>query len=162
MDGQLVCWSHGGAATQNRAAAQRRLHEQRAEKELSNLKDVPMMTSMGDVYDSLLRVASVADAWSQILQERVAELRKPGYRGLTAEQVKADVQLFERALDRSAKVGETIVRLGLEERKIALDERTATLLHGCITAVLNDLEITPEQRELAKTVVPARLRAITA
>lgn len=163
MDGQVVCRFHGGAAPQNRAAGARRVAQAKTEAVLLKaLADAPPLGSIGDVYEELLQVAGVAKSWREILQARVGELQSLGYRGEHAEQVRADVQLFERALDRSAKVGDAIARLNLEERKQALDERTAGLVAQCITAVLNDLELTPEQRLLAKASAPKRLREISA
>lgn len=162
IPGAFVCRYHGGNDDARRNGA-KRLAVQRAEKVLIEaLAEAPAMHSVGDVYDDLLQVAGVASTWRQILQDRVAELQKLGYRGVTAEQVKADVQLFERALDRSAKIGESIARLNLEERKQALDERTAGMVATCIRAVLDDLDLTPEQKAVATVAAPRRLRELTA
>lgn len=163
LAGGLVCRFHGGNSPAAKEKASQRIAEREAHEVLIKaLADAPPLATVADVYDELLQVAGVTKVWREVLQSRVADLQSLGYAGIQAEQIRADVQLFERALDRSARIGEAIARLNLEERKQALDERTAGLVAQCITAVLNDLELTPEQRLLAKASAPKRLREISA
>lgn len=163
MHGQLVCFHHGGSTPNGRAAGARRVAEAEAQKVLLEaLADAPPMASVGEVYDELLAVAGATRAWRQILTDRVAALQRLDQAGLDTRQVAVDVQLFERALERSAKVAEAIARLNLEERKAALDERVAGALAACVTAILGDLDLTPEQQELARAVAPRRLRELSA
>lgn len=164
MRGQLVCRYHGGAAPQNRAAAERRLAEAETREVLAkSLREARPMAGIGDVYDELLAVGGVARTWRQVLQGRVEELKTYGYdSNLGTEQLKTDVALFERALERSAKIGEALARLNLEERRTALDERLAGQLATCVTAILSDLDLTPEQQAKARLVAPKRMRELTA
>jgi hypothetical protein len=162
MHGQLVCFHHGGSTPRGRAAGARRQAEEEAQKVLlTALKDAPPMEHVGEVYDELLAVAGATRAWRKILTDRVAALERLSQRGLDTQRVAVDVKLFERALERSAKVAEAIARLNLEERKAALDERTAGAVAACITAILSDLQLTPEQQQLAQAVAPKRLRELT-
>jgi len=162
MDGQLVCYHHGGASPRALAAANRRLAEEAVRHELEKLGEARPMGSMGEVYDELLSVAGAAREWRLILQDRVAALAKLDQYGDHSREVAVDVALFERAMDRSAKVAELVARLNLDERRQALDERVAGQLVTCVALILDDLEITPEQRERAAQVVPARMRELTA
>lgn len=161
MHGQLVCWHHGGAAPNSIAAANRRLAQEEADRLLvKHLKDAPPMTSVGEIYDDLLAVAGLARTWRTVLQDRVSELERLDQYGDQTRQVAVDVQLFERALDRCAKIGADLARLNLEERKQALDERLAAQLTGCIRLILGDLDLTVDQMGRAQEVVPARLREL--
>lgn len=157
-----MCYVHGGAAPQSKAAAARKLAQEEADRVLLNaLKDAPPMQSVGEIYDDLLAVAGLARAWRQVLQDRVAELKRLDQHGEQTRQVAVDVQLFERALDRSAKIGADLARLNLEERKQALDERLAAQLVGCVRLILEDLHLTPEQESMAAVIAPQRLRELT-
>jgi hypothetical protein len=160
MQGQLVCSAHGGRTPQGRAAGQRRLGEAKVHKALiAAVGDAEPLASLGDVYDELLAVAGVAKAWREILQARVAKLSQLGETTLYAgTQLAADVILFERALDRSAKIAEAVARLDVDERKQALDERIAGQLVGVLRLILGDLRLSDEQAMVAELVVPKRLR----
>jgi hypothetical protein len=127
MVGQLVCHAHGGRTPRGLAGGARRVAEAKASKALiAAVGDTEPLASLGDVYDEMLAVAGIARAWGLLLQERVPKLKDLGYETQYAgTQRRADVILFERALDRSAKIAEAVARLNLEERKVALDERTA-------------------------------------
>jgi hypothetical protein len=162
MRGQLVCYRHGGASPQGRAAGQRRLAEAAAARVVADLADAPPMETISEVYDELLAVAGTARAWREILQTRVAGLKKLGTESteLIGTQLQTDVILFERALDRSAKIGEALVRLDLEGRKQALDERTAGQLVAVLRLILGDLNLTDEQAMVAELVVPKRLKEL--
>lgn len=164
MRGQMVCYRHGGAAPQNRRAAENRLAEVQAAKTIEELADAPPMASITDVYDWLLQIAGTAKTWSEILQTRVAKLQKLGdeSNAFMGTQIKADVMLFERALDRSAKLGEALVRLDLEGRKQALDERVVGQLVSVLRLVLGDLNLTDEQAMVAELMVPKRLKEVSA
>jgi hypothetical protein len=164
MKGQLICSAHGARAPQNRAAGQRRLAQEEAQRAMASLADAPPLQSINDVYDELLAVAGVAVAWRKLLQRRVSKLKRLGSKptAFMGTQLEADVMLFERALDRSAKIGESLVRLDLEGRKQALDERVAGQLVACVQLILGDLNLTDEQRMVAELMVPKRMKEISA
>lgn len=161
MHGQDVCWVHGGAAPQSRRAAEQRIATKKAHEAIADIADAPPLGSISDVYDWLLAIAGTTKAWGEILQARVAKLNKLGYETEYAgTQLQSDVILFERALDRSAKLGEALVRLDLEGRKQALDERTAGQLVAVLRLILGDLNLTDEQAMVAELVVPKRLKEL--
>lgn len=73
-----------------------------------------------------------------------------------------------RAVDRVLAIMERRARLlgldhsdGLAERQQRLQELQGMLVAKAVQAILDDLHLTPEQRDLVPTVVPRRLRAIT-
>lgn len=169
IKGGVVCPAHGGRTPNIRKAAAMKLAEEqvrrdveKARAEIKNMRDVAPLTSVGDIYDDLLEVAGVCRQWRLVLQDRVSYLTDLHTTETehTGEQVRADVLLFERALERSAKVGEMLARLNLDERKQALDERLAARLALVIQAILADLDLTDTQQERAATVAPARVREL--
>src|SRR5262245_41041046 len=97
MQGQLVCNKHGGGAPQNRAAAARRILDERAAKELARL-DVPPVTNP---LAELARTAGQAVAFKDAMAAKVNLLADVGYQStMGLEQTKAELGLWERALDR--------------------------------------------------------------
>jgi len=122
---------------------------------------VPGGGKVADPLSELLRVAAEIRDFKDFVAARVAELRAESWRyesGQGAEQLRAEVALYERALDRTAKVLTDITKLGLEERQVRLAERHAALLQGVLTRVFARLELTERQRELIPVVVPEELR----
>lgn len=161
--GQTTCTSHGSRAPQNIAAAERRIAEAQAvEWMLKHIKDAAPMASLGDVYEELLAVGGTARAMRQVMQQRVSELQTTGYQGVTGEQVKADVVLLERALDRSAKVSELIARLNLDERIVRHDEARIRNQAEAVQAGLEAAQLSEEQRTTVIRVMLQQLRTIEA
>lgn len=163
VTGALVCRMHGGVLPVVKKAAAKRLVEESVRREIASLRDIAPMAGIGDVYADLLETAAVAQRWRRLLQDRVSYLNNLGYSTLeSGEQIRADVQLFERSLERCAKIGEMLARLNLDERKQAVDERLAAQLGLAIQAILGELDLTEVQQAKATTVVPRKLRELTA
>jgi hypothetical protein len=90
----------------------------------------------------LVAVAAEIRAWQTVLRERVAELRQlAGIDKLGREQERAIVGLYERSLDRSAKVLESMVRLDLDARKDRLTEDQGRMLANVFRRVFDDPEL---------------------
>ena len=92
--------------------------------------------------EELVAVAAEIRAWQTVLRERVAELRQlAGIDKLGREQERAIVGLYERSLDRSAKVLESMVRLDLDARKDRLTEDQGRMLANVFRRVFDDPEL---------------------
>lgn len=158
---QDKCAMHGAKTPNALAAAETRRVMGEAEAWLlEHIKDARPMGSMREVYDELLAVAGTARVMRLVMEQRVSELSTTGYQGVTGEQVKADVVLLERALDRSAKVMDLIARLNVDERRVRLAETQGALVADVIRRILDRLSLSDEQVALVGTVVPEELRAL--
>lgn len=124
--GSTVCRSHGGSAPQVRRAAKRRLAIAEADKVLRDLEYQPVDNPLEELADIAGQAKSLME-WSAA---RVAELSNDlDYRDAKdVDQLKAVVGLYERAMDRAARLVEACARLGLDERRVALEEATAELV----------------------------------
>lgn len=159
MRGQQVCRKHGGAAPQSKAAAARRQLEVEARQVLAELDVV----AVGDPLEALLKLAGQVLAWQQATAALVNGLEDGiRYRGANgAEQLRAEVALYERAMDRAVNVLSAIARLNIDERLVAVTERQADALVGAINAAMEAAGIHGEQAEQARRAAARHLRSVT-
>lgn len=133
LQGSRVCTSHGAATKAARAAARRTLAERAALKRLEDVEVRPI----GNPIKAYADLAAEVVAWKSQMAQMVNELNE--YRFTDdkgAEHLDARVALFERAMDRCEKVLGGWVKLGLEERRVALEEREAELVRTVLVGVI--------------------------
>lgn len=131
IPGGSVCHYHGGGAPQVKAAAQRRLAEDRARRRLDEVD----VASIDNPLEAFAQLVAEAVALKDALASQVAaleDLRSANNRWGT-EQVRAEMAAYERAMDRAGKLLEQWVRLGLDERLVASRERIESLMIGYLT-----------------------------
>jgi hypothetical protein len=142
MRGQNVCRTPGGAAPQNRRAAARRQAEQAATEFLTRDGSTP-----SPVYDSLDALSLLAGeilARKDYLRAQVQQLdgeltyahASGAGIGAAAEDVRAVVAAYERALDRATKVLSILARLDLDERLMRIRGAQADTLFSAIESAL--------------------------
>jgi hypothetical protein len=132
MVGQMRCRFHGGKSPQALAAAQRRLAVERATRAI----DREQLPPVNDPVAVLQALASEALALKDYFAQRVRALEELRYKGGAGEQVRGELLLYERALDRSARFCSDLARLGLDERQVRVSERQGELLAECIERAL--------------------------
>lgn len=156
MSGALVCRSHGGASPQARRGSADRMAAEQALTELSRRGFAPVENPL----EALALIAGEILAVKDIFRERVAQLREEAWRYGDAkggEQLRAEISLYERALDRSAKVLADIARLKIDDRLTAITEQQGQTLAAILTAVLNQLDLT-DQADRARELIVIELR----
>lgn len=160
VPGATVCHYHGGSVPAVKRAAARRLAQAEAAELVAAQVTARGPLTLPEVYAELLTTAAQVVTWRDVLGARVAELEQfHGQDHNGDERVRADVALFERAMDRAGRVLELIGRLDLDSRMAALDERTGAALARVIRRVLDRAEMTPAAREDALArIVPDELR----
>ena len=160
MAHQEVCSWHGGLAPQARTAAAERAAEAAARKALA-----PYMADCEAVPDpltALLKMAGEILAFKTYVGGRVAQLDADQWRYDTAvaEQVRGEIQLYERALDRAAHVLGLICRLNLDERLVRLNERQGSLITEVFEKLLDGLGLPPAEHRRALRLLPPILREV--
>lgn len=161
MQGQAICRMHGGAARQNREKAKERLAAQAikesAEAELAHYG----VTAVEDPLLELSKLASASTALMHALGARVNALDELENSGTTfAPAIKAEVAMYERAMDRTGRLLDSLVKHGYMERQVSLAEREALLVSGIIRRVLAGLGLSTEQLQQAQTLLAAEFRAL--
>lgn len=162
--GAKVCKRHGGSVPRVRTAAELRENEiqvrARLRKKLSN----GGLTPIEDVYAALEDNAAEAQMFKEIVWQRLNDITgEEGwrYKSTAGEQLRAEVALYERAMERANKFLVDYVKLGIADRRVKVAEAQALILVGVIQNILNRLDLTRDQKRIAATVVPDELRAIS-
>lgn len=158
--GAKICRFHGARSPGAAAKAAERVTEANARRELAKLGALLGPAEMVEnPLERLQQLAGEADRWMDLMRRRVAELTAVGYESaLGQEQVKAEVQLYERAMDRTAQILSAIARLNIDERLAAVSERQADTVLRALNGVLDWLGLDHEHKIQAKRIAAARLR----
>lgn len=134
MSGAVVCRAHGGRAPQVIAAAKERQLDAQVRQTLARLD----VDEVADPLTELGRLAGQVLAWKNALAERVNDLIALRYTaaGAGTEQLRAEVALFERAMDRCVLVLGAMARLNIDSRLTAISEAQADMLIRAVNAGL--------------------------
>lgn len=174
--GQDVCAKHGGKAPQARAAAAKRI----VEAELMELAETLVGAPVDNPLTELANLAGRARAWMELLQGRVEKLLETSadvadeqernsrdgknsgirYQGGAGEQLRAEVALYERSMDRLGKFLADYGRLGIDERLAKITEMQAEKVIAAIDAALAHAGVTGKTATEAKQVAARHLRAV--
>lgn len=128
--GGTVCATHGGSAPQVRAAANRNLVDQAATKELAHAEVKPLgdpIVALGDLAAESLAILEVAKA-----------------NAVGAAVDSAWMGMLERSMERAGKLLEVCGRLGLEERRVRLEEDKLDMLAAVMRRAWAELGHDPE------------------
>ena len=147
------CRTHGGNTKNHRTAA---LREQ-AERVLADLNAPPVDNPLTE----LARITGQVVAWKDGLADRVNELHSIRYSTDGGEQLRAEVALFERALDRCERFLTAMARLNIDERLARIEQQQADLVTYAVTVTLEELGLPTEQQAEARRGVARHLRAVS-
>jgi hypothetical protein len=81
---------------------------------------------------------------------------------LGTEQLRVEVELYERALDRSGKFLDLLIKNGFEEKRVRLAEQQAAQIVGVYQRALAAIRLTPEQEASARAAIARELQALAA
>lgn len=131
--------------------------ERQIRAELARLDVPPVENALTE----LAKIAGQVVAWKDMLAEKVNALSSLRYEGVGAgEQLRAEVALWERALDRCGKFLVDIAKLDIDERLARVTEQQAEQVSSALTAVLAEMGLSQEQQRAARSGVARHLRAV--
>lgn len=152
------CRLHGGNTRNQRAAAHTAMAEQQARATLARLD----VTPIENPFTALAKLAGQAVAWQEALAaivERLGDrIRYESTGG--AEQLRAEIALYERAMDRCGQILGMIARLNIEDRMARVSERQAEIVVSAIEAALASAGVTGRTADEARKVAARHLRAV--
>ena len=147
-----------------KSAAQRRLRTQQADADARAVLAHEGIAPITSPLEELGRLTSEVVAFKDALAVRVnaiqGELSQPN--SLGTEQLRAEVELYERALDRSGRFLDVLARNGFEEKRLRLQEAQALAVAGALRRALTAAGLTPEQQSTASATLAQELRALDA
>ncbi|MFI0914218.1 hypothetical protein [Streptomyces abikoensis] len=161
LKNMTVCRYHGGANRRSRAAAERRRAEAAVDAQARRTLAALGADPVDNPLVALAQLAGEVTAFKDALAERVNELSSIRYATDHGEQVRAEVLLYERAMDRVAAVLGTIARLNIDERLAAISEKQADAVIRAIDAALAHAGVTGPLATEARQVAARRLRAVS-
>lgn len=159
IKGGLVCPTHGGSIGHVKAKAAERVVEEEAMAMVSRMNIDPVQNPLLE----LKMLAGRALAWEKLFAAKREEIEEWRYTHPGAgEQLRSEVAVVERAMDRCAHVLVQIAKLNLDERLVRLEEAKAALVEQLVLDVFSDLKLTNTQIREGRVSLGRRLAAITA
>jgi hypothetical protein len=158
MHYQTRCRMHGASTPFKLRAAERRAQEAKATKAIQREGIAPL----GDPVELLRDVTAEAVGLKDFFAARLTALRELRYEGHSGEQLRSEVALYERALDRSQKFLHDLARLGLDERQVRVSEAQLLILVGVISRGLASAGLPDDLRESARASIAAEMRLVEA
>ena len=154
--GEGPCKLHGGCTPTVTRGSERQRAEREARKALEGFTE---FEAVRDPIERLRLLAGRAEAWMVALEAKVAELTAIRYSAETAEQIRGEVQLYERAMTATGKVLVDLARLNLDERAIRLQEAQVQLLAAALGQALAEADLEPAQQQAIRTRVAELIEA---
>jgi hypothetical protein len=149
VPGAVVCRYHGGAARQVREKGAQRQAEQRADEQLRRALAELDVEPVEDPFTELGRLAGQVLSWKDRLAGQVNALTGDpcdacggGGRlryeavGAGTEQLRAEVAVFERAMDRCIAVLGLIAKLDIDSRLARISDKQADAVIRAVDAAL--------------------------
>nr|WP_202446860.1 hypothetical protein [Streptomyces sp. SID5468] len=152
------CRLHGGNTRNQRAAARTEQAEAEARAVLADLN----VEAVADPFAALARLAGQAVAWQEAISGMVQRLGdRIRYEGAAGtEQLRAEIALYERAMDRAGQILGMIARLNIEDRMARVTERQAEALVSALEAGLAAAGITGAAAVAARQAAARHLRSV--
>jgi hypothetical protein len=147
------CKLHGGNSPAGRTAGA----EQQARAELAKLGVAPV----ADPLTELAAITGEVVAWKNAMAGKVNELTSLRYDGeFSGEQLRSEVLLWERALDRCEKFLTAMARCNIDERLARVTERQTEIVAAALSAALAEMGLPADQQREAQGRVARHLRAV--
>jgi hypothetical protein len=159
---------------ENHQASQRRtkgafveeaMEEQLAEVMTEHGQRLASPPAIGDPLEALLKLADQVVELCAIMRDRVSELNMDQWRyahNRVGEQIRTEVYLYERALDRAGKMLVSIAKLRIAEHKVQLDAEMAAIIERALGLALEASGLDLVAQHKARETLSRELASYTA
>lgn len=152
--GRGRCRLHGGATrSQSKRAADQEI-EERARAMLAQMEVRPVENPL----EELQRLAGRVLAWERVIGELVNELDSVRYETEFGEQLRSEVALLERAMDRCGRLLVDMARLNLDERLVKITEAQVHAVTDAVRGAFADIGLSRELQDAVRPAIARRLR----
>lgn len=148
------CRMHLGEKT-GPVIAEAKLQEQAAR--LLYQRDAKPVT---DPLSALQLLAGQATAWMDIIGDKVNDLRSIRYSTESGEQIKGEIVVMERAMDRLGRLLVDIAKLNIEGRLAGVRQQTADMLERALDAALEKAEVGLDKQAEARETFRRNLKVV--
>jgi hypothetical protein len=148
MEGQLVCRKHGGMAPQARVAAKVRQGEEKARRQLARLDLPPVENALEALRQHAAVVIEWRDRTAGMVNVLNGEIRFES--SVRLEQLRSEVMLWERALDRATVTLSALARCQVDERLTTIRENDARRIEGALSKALAEAGLTGDAAARAR------------
>lgn len=167
LKGLKVCRVHGGANKVSREAGLRRHAEKQRTKAIeakaAKLLAHEGLTPVEDPLAELARVANAARELMHSLGARVNALNSvESFDDRNAPHIRVEAEMYERAIDRTARLLDMLVKHGYTERQVKVQEQQVMMMAGVLVRVLTSLGLPTDQLHQAKQLMAEEFRQLDA
>lgn len=111
----------------------------------------------GNPFDSLMQVVTETHDFKELLARKIEAMGEDGedwrYQDKTgSEQLRSEIALYERALDRTVRCATALSKLNIEERYLKLSERQASMIIYVLRETLKRMDLKERQDEASAIV----------
>ena len=146
-------------ALRQRTAVAKSANTARLEDELRETLVRLDIRPVEDPLTELQKLGGEMLAWKEAIGEKVNLLSSLRYEGTgSGEQLRAEVALYERAVDRLERVLVNMVRLDLDARLVRISEAQGAVIIGALLAAFSDLGLDEELQERGRAAAARHLR----
>ena len=154
------CKYHGGKTPNGKTSGERAMIKQESTAMALRLGS-PDPIAPPEV--EVLRLAGELKEWTTIMRERISELSSLETTDQAGvEHARATVELYERALDRYSELIQFMIKIGVRERVVAIQEQQGQALAALVLALITSpkLNLTLPQIDLARSMFAEKARAM--
>jgi hypothetical protein len=115
-----------------------------------------------DPYAELMQLAGEMREWKDMLRSRVQRMRADQYRYSVSagEQIRAEIVLYERSVERLGSMLVAIAKLNLDARLVGIRTQTLDMLERALMMALTKASVPPEKMEAARETLRAHIKKI--
>lgn len=152
------CKLHGGSTPNQSRAAQ--LVKLESDARVLFDKVAPEVVPVTNPLAAYAVFAGRVMAWLDLMDSLLSDIDSARYRGATAEQIRGEVVLYERAMDRANTVLLSYAKLNIDERLVKIEEGKAAMVVDAVNAVIAYLGATGGRAAEARRVAARHLKLV--